>query len=67
MSAASPEPSLGNTGLERLWILLGEVACKWKGVIKDGDVNNTECPQKFDYFEEHREHSDANSLLVAAP
>jgi hypothetical protein len=44
MSAALPEPSLGNTGLARLRMLLGGVAREWRGIIKDGDVNGTACP-----------------------
>jgi hypothetical protein len=37
MSAALPEPSPGNTVLVRLWMLLGEVARKWRE-----DINKTE-------------------------
>ncbi len=36
MSAALPEPSPCNTGLVHLWMLLGKVACKWRG-----DINKT--------------------------
>jgi hypothetical protein len=70
MSAALPEPSPGNTGAVHLWMLLGEVAHKWRG-----DINKTRrmvvsiagMRQKYDYFKEHCAHGDAQFLLVAAP
>jgi hypothetical protein len=70
MSAASPEPFPDITGIVHLWMLLGEVARKQRGdinKIRRMVMSIAGVQQKYDYFEEHCVHGDAQFLLVAAP
>jgi hypothetical protein len=70
MSAASPEPSPGNTGIAHLRMLLEVVAHEWRGdinKIRRMVMSIAGVWQKYDYFKEHQAHGDARFLLVAAP